>query len=363
MHVGPFPVISTPYPVILSTYHEYFNDNIVSITSLHYNESEYTNTDNKDYINASIQIQLLNRTHRFEHIGIKHAGAYTLSPSVNDTFIIDLSHNFKQSFEGLQKFKFRNPFNFDPDLNDSAVIQEKIISDILIDSGCLAPRMSYTQMFVNHVFQGIYLVQEVIDKEYFENRNADFVKDGEVGTLWKMSNGGFSDSKIAYTDPKQPPPSQDWDDIGNRLQNATTLAEVSGILNIATFVRSMAINNLVCNVDCYPLNNYYLYHNPVDSQMYLVIHDLHFSFRETCDFSEPSYFTPVSLGMVAPSITDELTSLFAGERDTLIKTLSNGNFIHRMEKLFETMQKFTPQVLDKEKLKRMIDYPARWKNL
>jgi hypothetical protein len=170
----------------VSPYHPYLDDTQLSITKLWFNVQELDKLRavvSKNFTRVDkMQIELKSKngilkTYEFYDFGARPSGRGSRGcPTFHGNFLIELDAFIPdQEFRhgdgsGLRKFKIRNPINCVT--RDFSYLKEKLTADIMASAGIVVPRISYTDLYINEKYYGLYLVQEEIDHKFLKNRDA-----------------------------------------------------------------------------------------------------------------------------------------------------------------------------------------------
>ena len=173
-------------------------------------------------------------------------------------FIID------QRFYGVKRINFRN------NADDPSLIREALALELMRRAGVPAPRYSFVWVSVNGDPGGIYTLVQQVDKKLLESYFGE-----DFGNLYQIERGG----KLVYAgdDPEQ------YDDFDRFYELKTneltadksdlislmrvlalgdTQRDLPDVLNVDAWLRMLAVNSWLSNMDSYPgtADNLYLYH-------------------------------------------------------------------------------------------------------
>jgi CotH kinase protein/Secretion system C-terminal sorting domain len=176
-----------------------------------------------------------------------------------------------QELDGLRSLHLNNSA-YDP-----TMIREKIMLDIFQRHGLPAPRCTFSTVYFNGSYVGLYKMIEPIDKTFLQNRFTDnqgnLFKGDPYGTLeWQGPNqSAYYGSYELKTNEAQ----NDWSDLVDlisRINNsgAGFPQQIQAKLDVDQYLKALAINNLFANLDSYLDNphNYYLYHDSTSADLF-----------------------------------------------------------------------------------------------
>lgn len=188
-------------------------------------------------------------------------------------------------WQGLEKM------NLLATVNDPSLMRSKIAHDLFRAYGIRAARTSYTQLFINNEFRGVYLNVEHIDEQmaslYFDGQGdgnlykctypADLAFISNNPDDYKFSLWGYRHYDLTTNDYLD-----DYTDLAHFISvlNNTAAAQTScalpAVFNIEQYLKIAAIDILLGNWDGYIFNknNFYLYHDQLTQQVNYIPYDL-----------------------------------------------------------------------------------------
>ncbi|MBL7942195.1 MAG: CotH kinase family protein [Flavobacteriales bacterium] len=196
------------------------------------------------------------------------------------------------TFDGGGDWMGLEKINLNGEHNDPSLLRSKLNWDMLREAGLPAARTSFTRLYVNDEYKGLYLNTEHIDETFVKRV---FGENDSDGNLYKC----LYPATLEYEGP-------DGDDyktefFGRRIydlktnrwaDNYTDLAEFVDVLNneptstlpcalkdvfhLNQYLRFAALEVLMGHWDGYIFNknNYYLYHNQQSDQIEFIAYDL-----------------------------------------------------------------------------------------
>ena len=191
-----------------------------------------------------------------------------------------------QEFHNLRQLMFLN------NIGDPSMIQEKLAYDAMRFAGVPSSFVCFIEMWIDltddnqpPMFWGVYTMVERVDRKFLANR---FGPENDAGNLYKASHAESGPMNLVYYGPnitdyptqnglyaygKEDNEEQaDYSDVIHLMyviDGATYetpddfAAAVEQVLNVDTFLRYLAVVNMLASWDSYPGtgNNYYLFYN------------------------------------------------------------------------------------------------------
>jgi spore coat protein H len=223
-----------------------------------------------------------------QNVGLRMRGQFSLRMSgEKKPWKIDTDYYVDgQEFHNLKQLMFLN------NIGDASLLQEKLAYDAIHFAGIPASHVCYVEIWIDlsdddqpPAFWGVYTMVERVDKKFLANR---YGRDYDYGNLYKASHAERGPMNLIYYGPDITDyPTQaslyaygkatneaaaDYSDVialmyvidGVSYETPEDFAEaLERVLNVDTFLRYMAVVNMLANWDSYPYtgNNYYLFHN------------------------------------------------------------------------------------------------------
>lgn len=228
------------------------------------------------------------------------------SSGLNDTIInagISLRGNtslnsFKKSFK-ISFNEFDNggswqdvdQINLIGQQNDPSMLRSALCHSMYRFMEVAAPRTSFTRLYLNETYMGLYLNQEHIDEEftkkYFDDQgdgnlykctypaDLDYISDDPDD--YKFANWGTRHYELKTNEWKD-----DYSDLAHFIDvlNNTDLEDMEcalpEVLDVDGFLRAAAVEVLIGHWDSYiyNMNNYYLYNNQLTGQFQFIPYDM-----------------------------------------------------------------------------------------
>ena len=203
----------------------------------------------------------------YPQCGVKFKGNSSYNnPSNKKPFRIDFAEYLdNQEHDGLKKLVLNNAFK------DPTLLREKLMLDFLNAHGIAAPRATFTRLYINNRYWGVYSAVEDVNKTFlqdrFGNKGGNLFKGDPKGTLnWKGWGQNLYQTDYEL---KTNETANDWSDLIrflNVLNNAPANQfpdSLSHYLNLDSWFSYWAAHNLFVNLDSYigSGHNYFLYHH------------------------------------------------------------------------------------------------------
>jgi hypothetical protein len=223
-----------------------------------------------------------------DSVGARFKGNSTFShPNNKKPFKLEFDeYRDDQKYDGMKSISLNNGY-LDPTL-----IREKLHLDFCRDAGIAAPRGNFARVYINGVYWGVYTIVESVDKTFLKDRYDD-----NDGNLFKavdaFTNNIFSDLRwygathsTYYNryELKTNETENNWTDLVNFIDtinnNPNTATALPKVLNMNSFYKALAADNLFGNMDAYINSgrNYYVYDLPATGKFEWIVWDASLSF-------------------------------------------------------------------------------------
>ncbi len=264
----------------------------ITFSQSNYWDSLMNNHTDKIYMKADVELKDFTGTYNFSNIGVRLKGNSSfLHPGNKKSIKIDFNRYIQeQNCKGLKKLNFNN-CTFDP-----SFMREKLFFDMCHLLDIPAPRTNFANVYINDTLLGFYVVVEQVDAQFLE-----WQFDNSDGNLFKATNvyGGVGQgpSDLKYYGDEGPNyynryylktnhEENDWKDLIELIKfiNIKSYEEfgrqLQYVLNLKTYLRSLAMDNIFVNLDSYngSYRNYYLYHNSISNKWEWIKWDANMSF-------------------------------------------------------------------------------------
>lgn len=203
--------------------------------------------------------------------GVRFKGnsSYT-APGIKKSLKVDMNEFVTgQNYDGFKKLNLNNCFK------DPTFLREKIFHDFLRNHGLYAPRVHFSNVYINDTLWGLYTAVEEVDvKDWLQNNIGD-----NDGNLFKGDPSGDlkwlgSTPSLYYTkyELKTNETANDWTDLVqfinviNNTSIGTLQTALDTIFDTDNYIRTWAVHTLFSNLDSYmgSGHNYYIYHDSTD---------------------------------------------------------------------------------------------------
>jgi len=255
------------------------HDVYMTFSQTNYWDSLVTYKPLDQYLKADVTIDGV----LYPNVGVKFKGNSSYSnPSTKKPFKIDLNEYVSgQDMDGIKKFNLNNGFK------DPSFMREKVALDFYNEHGLAAPRCSYTRVYLNGTYWGLYMFVEEANKTFLEdrfgNKQGNMFKGDPSGDLKWL--GASASSYYTKYELHTNETANDWTDLVNLIDNINNSGtnfydSLEVTLNTNTFIRQWAAMNLFVNLDSYigSGHNYFIYHDTLADKFEWVSWDVNESF-------------------------------------------------------------------------------------
>lgn len=210
-------------------------------------------------------------------VGIRFKGlsSYLVAETLKKPFKLDFNEYISgQTYDGLKKINLHNG------AADPSLQREMLSYKMLREMGLSTPRTAYTKLFLNDEYWGVYILVEQIDDTFLKSNFAD--KEGNLFKNIKNTNlswlGNDPSAYQEYFDLKTNETENDWSelinlvDVINNVPDSLFETAIEDILDIPSFLKTLAIDITINNWDAYVLNgrNFYLYYHPIEEKFHWI---------------------------------------------------------------------------------------------
>ncbi|MCE3279255.1 MAG: hypothetical protein K0S44_1446 [Bacteroidetes bacterium] len=214
-------------------------------------------------------------------------------------FKISFDEYSDQEFDGLKKLNLNN-FT-----NDPSLLHDAICFKLFRDAGLVASRTSFTKLWVNGEYIGLYTAIENVDKAFLK---LHYTSANNDGNLYKTDRGasvplnwlgpekeGYKDQGLKLTTNET---LNDWTgiisfiDLINNDHSADFKQKFEARFDIHSYLKILAIEKMVRSWDSYwgGGNNYFMYDHP-DGKIRWIPWDMNESFQDIKVISGTSLLT------------------------------------------------------------------------
>ncbi len=220
----------------------------------------------------------------YDTIGIKMKGNSSYNnPSKKKSFKIGIDEYVSgQKHDGLKKFNLNNQFK------DPSFMREKLMCDFANQMGANCPRCTYTRVYLNNVYWGLYNIVEEIDKTYlgknFTDKKGNLFKGDPNGDL-KWINSTPSSYYTKY-ELKTNETQNNWSDLVHLIDKINNTVSTSfhdsmeSVIRTTSVLKSWALTNIFVNLDSYlgSGHNYYIYDDSTNFKFHYILWDINEAF-------------------------------------------------------------------------------------
>ncbi len=244
------------------------------------------NAENNDYLPAWVRIRIDSVDEVFPVAGIRLRGNYSRHAEKKG-FKIALD-----AFDDDAKLCGVTKLNLVGEHNDPCIVREKLAYDALAAMGVQVSQASHVRFFLNDEYRGLYIHVEEVDEAFLRRRFGS-----AAGNLYKCQGGDLTYRPDGDYEAAGEPGRPAYE-LQTRRQESSFVdlaeliavinltppesfdAELERVLDVASFVKSMAFDVLAGNWDDYWIgaNNYFLYSDPLSGRFHFMPRDLDMTF-------------------------------------------------------------------------------------
>ncbi len=238
-----------------------FDDTSVLDLDITFNDANWQSViDDVTYLEATL-------THsgvQYPSVGVRYKGNSSLNyPGDKKPFKVDVNKfNDDQEFFGLTKFVLNNSFK------DPTMMRERLAYTMFAAMGVPCPRTNFCRLTIGGVYWGLYIFVETVNKvmttRFWEDLDGNRFE-GETGAdlVWYGSSQATYETRYQLDSNEA---ANDWTDLINFINvlnntaPASLQSELEPIFDVDGFLRFLALNTLLGNLDSYQGSghNYYL---------------------------------------------------------------------------------------------------------
>ncbi len=250
----------------------------------------YQSHDDGEYRQAAVTIDGL----YFGKVGVRFKGTSSFYGYPGDKKALRVKFNAfaDYNFYGLKKINLNNCWS------DPSFLREKLYLDFLHEQDIPAPRANFARVYLNGVYWGLYTLVEHVDKTFLKSRFAN--NDGNLYKAEKQADlswqGSNQENYYEYYKLQTNEKENNWNDLLalidtiNHADDKHLQTSLQSVLNVNSFIRAWAANNVFINLDSYlgSANNFYIYNNESSGLFDWIIWDVNLAFgartsRDTLD--------------------------------------------------------------------------------
>ena len=269
-----------------------------------------------------------------QQIGIRSRGKGSRN-SIKPAIKLDFNHYVKgQNFRNVKNIKVGNV------VQDQSMIREFLAMPVFQAMGIEAPSVSFTRLYINDAYWGVFNLVEYVDVPFLEARfpsdNAGNLFKFEYTTEYFFSSRGGDAG--AYIPSLFKPETNENTLDGNQLlgfiqainggSDATFASDISKYIDVQQFLTYIAIENALAESDgmlgSQGMNNFYIYQN-AQNKFYFVPWD------KNTSFNSPSWplLRNVSANVLARRLLNDATQkqLYASQVKKAASSFVNAGFL------------------------------------
>lgn len=219
-------------------------------------------TDPTTFIEGSVTAD----GHTWSPVGVRLKGSASFQP-------IDAKANFKIKFEDYTEERFYglDRLTLQNNVWDASVMAQDLAYRFFRAAGVPAPRTGYAWVTVNGTDKGLYTILESMDSQFVEREFPD-----TEGNLYEMTRecdftGDGSCYELQVEGDGEPDPDNALATVVAAVDTATTEA-LREAFDWEDLIRFFAVERVINHPDSYSynLNNYFVYHDPVEDEVSLI---------------------------------------------------------------------------------------------
>lgn len=271
-----------------------------------------------------------------DSVGVRFKGfsSYFINDSDKKPFKIDFNEFVPgKRYDGLRKLNLNNS------TGDASMQREVICYDLMRAAGAKAPRVSFSKVYINDDYWGLYQSVEQVDKEFLQNNFSN-----DEGNLFKnLSWSKLEWNGISVSDYdeifslKTNTEDNDWSgfinfiDVLNNTEDADFKNSIEEIFNVDLYLKTLAVDVTTNNWDSYLSHgrNWYMYEDIQTGIFHWIPWDYNFAFpgsvsiedQEECELFVDFY----SMGNGTPTVQFYEYSFSLGEITSFSWDFGDGN--------------------------------------
>jgi hypothetical protein len=241
--------------------------------------------ENEHEFPATFIFESSSLTDTVSNIGFRLRGNTSLNAAKKSFKISFNTFNAGADWQDLEKINLLGT------VNDPSLMRTKLAHDLFRKAGVAAARTSYTRLYINNEYRGLYINVEHIDEKmaslYFDGQgDGNLYKCTYPADLDYISNNP-NDYKFAYWGTRHYELStndylDDYTDLAsfistlNNTPPSNLACSLSAKFHVSEYLKIAAIDILLGNWDGYIFNknNFYLYHDQLTDRIHFIPYDL-----------------------------------------------------------------------------------------
>lgn len=211
---------------------------------------------------------------RMDSVGFRQKGNFS-----NVSATIRYKKPFKLEFDKFINHKFDGlkSINLNNGTDDPSFVREAFCYKLMRDFGVNAPRVSFTKLYINGQYWGLYYLVEQVDKTFLKEKYGSANNDGNLYKTGRTASTTLqwldSNADSVYEDEsglELKSGDSSWKrlihfiDIINNLPQEKMRDSLSKIFDVSNYLKVLAVEKMVHSWDSYwgGGNNFYVYEHP-----------------------------------------------------------------------------------------------------
>ena len=277
-------VLSLPTAATAQTSDELFDPNTLQEIRLFINSRDLRDLRERFTENTRYPADLQWRNMRVRNVSVRSHGLASRNPTKLSLEVDFDSYTSGQTFLGLKSLVLDNLWT------DPSMVRDRVAMAFFARMGQAAPRESYCRLYINNVFEGVYVLIEPVDPTFVARTTGD-----GSGYLYSLEFttpffGEFLGEDLAAYKPRFEARSRERESdsalytpirelfrTANQADDASWAAAMDPYLDLAQFVTHVAIEVFLAENDGVlggaGMANFYLYRDPVSTRHRLFVWD------------------------------------------------------------------------------------------
>jgi spore coat protein H len=268
-----------------------FNSDSIHEIRIYFNQCNYLDSlkaykenDSSKYLQTNVSMD----GKMFYAVGTRYKGesSYDFSPEVKKSLKLKFNeYRKKQDIDGLSAINLNNGFK------DPTFLREKLCADFLLKQQIPTPRVTYANVYINDKLIGLYLLQEPVGKDFYQNnfgnKSGNAYKGDPAATFeyFGLTDTSYYKKYIKETNITE----NKWNDLIGLITaiNDSTLSDeqyktnLDKYLNTESCLKSWVMMNAFVNIDTYNMilaHNFFLYFNTTTGKFEWIPYDFNYAF-------------------------------------------------------------------------------------
>jgi spore coat protein H len=263
-------------PLVVDASDEFFDKGEIPSLKivLSVENSQKLRNNPREYVTCDV---IENNKTTYKNVGLKLKGAAGSFRNLDDRPALSLNMD---KFEKKQMFHDMDKFHLNNSVQDESLLSEAISTDLFLQAGLPATRVTHARVWINNRDLGIYVLKEGFGKQFLKRWFTD--------TKGNLYDGGFCqdlNAELEKDSGKGPDDRSDLKAIVAACQEGDPILrgeKLEKLVNLDHFIAFMAIERMACHWDGYAskANNYRVYFDPTRKQAIFLPHGMDQMFGE-----------------------------------------------------------------------------------